>query len=176
MEKEKIENIEIEKKIKEVFDYLVPGKMFKIKSKSISFYEYSSMLKFIKSLRNQTNNSNVATGLKILEYKDDCLLLLSVKIVDSNFKICDELDFNILNKFNPKLNHLRIYTEFLIGQEKGIKILRLYFNTEKAFFYVKNKISSHLDSKIEYQLYDGLDGEVIGEMFEEIINTGKDNE
>lgn len=176
MEKEIIEDPEFQKKIREVFEYFKPGKIFKTKSKSVSFYEYSSMIHFIKSLRNQNEHAAMSTGLKILEFKDDCLLLLSTKIVDSNFKICDDLDFASFNTFNSKLNHLRIYIEFLVGNEKGIKILRLYSDVNKAFYHARKKIKSCNSSEIQYQLYDGLDGEVIGVILEEIQESGNKNE
>ena len=176
MEKEIIENPEFQKKILDVFDYFKPGKIFRIKAKSVCFYEYNSMIHFIKSLRNQNEHAAMSSGLKILEFKDDCLLLLSVKIVDSNFRICEELDFSSFNHLNSKLNHLRIYIEFLAGNEKGIKILRLYSDVNKAFYHARKKIKSCNSSEIQYQLYDGLDGEVIGVILEEIQESGNKNE
>lgn len=159
---------EFKKKIDEVFEYFKPGKIFKIISKSVSFYEHTSMINFIKNLRRQQTNNVISPGLKILEAKEECVLLLNVKTIDSTFQLYEDIDISSFAAYNSKTNHLRIYLEFLIGNEKGIKILRLYPDINKAFHHARKKIKANINSSIQYQLYDGLDGEVIGLIIEEL--------
>ena len=176
MESDIKDSPEFKKKIEEVFDYFKPGKIFKIKSKSVSFYEHSSMIHFIKTLRRQNSENVISPGLKILESSDECLLLLEVKLIDSTFKLYDDMDTTTFADYNNKYNHLRIYLEFLVGNEKGIKILRLYSDVNKAFYHARKKISSASNPSIEYQLYDGLDGEVFGILLEEVQGERNKND
>lgn len=164
---EKKRKILLTEKLPQIYDYFKVGKLFWSKQK-ISFYESSSTKAFLKTLRGvkdpiSTDLSSIQT-IEISEPKS--FLLLRVKVLESEFEIEDNDAFEIELSSLKKHNFVRVYLEFLIDSQIGIKIVRLYSDLEHAFPSAREKILNSKDGSIEFHLYDGLDKEVLGNILE----------
>jgi hypothetical protein len=170
MGKEKTTELLAKQRISEAFSYFTEGRLFRIaKGKCVSFYEAQSAKAFLRSLRGIKDTNGDGYPLKILEpASDNVFLLLKIKTIDSDFQLCDDDHLEIYTEHFKKEHHIRIYLEFLVEGQIGIKIVRLYSDLDKAFIGARARIEEANREEIQFNLYDGLDGDVIGALLEEL--------
>jgi hypothetical protein len=170
MEKDLTKELLVKERISEAFSYFTIGRMFRgAKGKTVSFYEAQSAKAFLRSLRGVKDSSMDGYPLKILEPEEEnVFLLLKIKTIDSDFQLCEDDHLEIYTEHFKKEHHIRIYLEFLVEGQIGIKIVRLYSDLDKAFIGARTRIEEANRKEIQFNLYDGLDGDVIGQLLEEV--------